>query len=245
MKTSDITVVLPTRNEEKNIPIFLASLPETCHLIVVDASEDRTAELIKEIRPDRTRVLRSQCTIPEARQAGTDMATTKWLLFTDADIVFPPHYFNYLAQYETYDCIYGAKLSVKEFRNYYRYFAYGQQLSHRLGIPAATGSNLLVRRSVVANVGGFDPELVCNEDSELVWRIKRTGHRIAFASNLAVYATDHRRLERGILRKILHSFLRCGLLYLDLIPDRWRRLDWGYWSNHKGTDSRSREKGEW
>jgi len=216
--------------KKKNIPVFLSSLPETCHLIVVDASDDRTVEVIRELRPDRTRILHTQSTIPEARQIGAEMATTEWLLFTDADVVFPAGYFENLARYGTCDCIYGAKLSSLEYRKYYRSFAYGQQLSHLLGVPAATGSNLVIRKGVVADVGGFDLHLVCNEDSELVWRIKRNGHRVVFAADLPVYATDHRRLQRGMLRKTLHSMLRCSLLYLDLIPDRWRSQDWGYWS---------------
>jgi glycosyltransferase involved in cell wall biosynthesis len=239
MRTSDITVVLPTRNEEKNIRVFLASLPETCHLIVVDASDDRTAEIIAETRPDRTLVLRRKSTIPEARQIGSELAKTEWLLFTDADVVFPPDYFQRLPGYASSDCVYGTKLSRNRFRRYYRWFAYGQQLSHKFGIPAATGSNLLVRRNVVAAVGGFDPELVCNEDSELVWRIKRADYETAFAPDLPVYATDHRRLERGLWRKTLHSVARCLALYFDLIPARWRGLDWGYWSNARESENGS------
>ncbi len=235
MKISDITIILPTRNEQHNIAGFLASLPAECHLIVVDASEDNTPELILAIRPDRTRILRKRSNIPEARQAGSDLATTEWLLFTDADIAFPDDYFDTLAQYAEADCIYGSKLSHGDYRHYYRYFAYGQQLSHQLGIPAATGSNLLIRRNIITRVGGFDPVLVCNEDSELVWRIKRAGFKVTYAPNMAVIATDHRRLHQGLLRKTLHSLLRCGALYLDLIPAKWRRHDWGYWSHSESS----------
>jgi glycosyltransferase involved in cell wall biosynthesis len=230
MRPSDITVVLPTRNEERNIRNFLGSLPETCHLIVVDAGEDRTADLVTEARPERTLVVRRPSTIPEARQIGTELARTEWLLFTDADVVFPAGYFERLAAYADCHGVYGAKLSRDRFRRYYRAFAYGQQVSHALGIPAVTGSNLLVRREVVLAIGGFDPELVCNEDSELGWRIQRGGYRIRFAKDLPVYATDHRRLERGVCRKTLHSVFRCVCLYFDLIPARWRNRDWGYWS---------------
>ncbi|MGI9212285.1 MAG: glycosyltransferase [Methylococcaceae bacterium] len=236
MNTSDITVVVPTRNEARNIPLFLASLPETCHLIVVDTSDDNTPELIRINRPNRTRILRQQSNIPEARQAGAELATTEWLLFTDADVVFPTGYFNCLKSYDTYDCIYGSKLSTTRYKQYYRYFAYAQHLSHRIGIPAATGSNLLVKRNIVSDVGGFDPNLVCNEDSELVWRIKKAGYTVCYAPGLAVLATDHRRLERGLCRKTIHSLMRCSLLYFNLIPEKWRGRDWGYWSESKNDD---------
>jgi cellulose synthase/poly-beta-1,6-N-acetylglucosamine synthase-like glycosyltransferase len=235
MHPSDITIILPTRNEERNIGTFLASLPETCHLIVVDAGEDRTAEIVTDVRPERSLVVRRKSTIPEARQIGAELAKTEWLLFTDADVVFPPDYFQGLSRYAGFDSVYGGKLSRDRFRRYYRGFAFAQRVSHWIGIPAVSGSNLLVRRQVVLSVGGFDPELVCNEDSELGWRIKRAGYRIGFAPDLPVYATDHRRLERGVLRKTLHSVSRCFLLRFDLIPARWRRLDWGYWSKAEPT----------
>jgi hypothetical protein len=155
------------------------------------------------------------------------VAGTEWLLFTDADVVFSPTYFRALSQYAEFDCIYGPKLSQKQFHQCCRWFACGQRLSPVMGIPAASGSNLLVRRQVVTDVGGFDLELTCNEDSELVWRIKRAGWRIAFAADLPVYATDHRRLERGVFCKALHSVIRCLFLCHDLILARWRKLDWG------------------
>jgi len=236
MQLSDITVVLPTLNEEKNIGNFLASLPDRCHLILVDAGDDNTAEIVARRRsPEFTQVVRLKSSISEARQIGAELAGTEWLLFTDADVVFGPAYFRVLSRYAGFDCIYGPKLSRTRFRRYYRWFAGGQWLSHKMGIPAASGSNLLVRRDIVAAAGGFDPDLVCNEDSELAWRIKRAGYRIAFAADLPVYATDHRRLERGMFRKTFHSVFRCLFLYCGLIPARWRKLDWGYWSQaHPG-----------
>jgi hypothetical protein len=95
---------------------------------------------------------------------------------------------------------------------------------------------------VLFAAGGFDPELICNEDSELVWRIKRAGFRLRFAPDVPVYATDHRRLERGLTRKTLHSIFRCLLLYTDLLPSHWRRADWGYWSHVRPEDRPERAR---
>jgi GT2 family glycosyltransferase len=169
--------------------------------------------------------------VTQARQWGAELAASAWLLFTDADVIFAPDYFERLpAYYSAYDALYGPKLSTDEFVRYYRWFAQGQRLSQALGIPAASGSNLLVRRQVFEDVGGFDLELTCNEDSELPWRIKRRGYRVGFAPDLVVYARDHRRLHQGVARKTLHSVTRSLLLYLNLVPSRWRKHDWGYWS---------------
>jgi GT2 family glycosyltransferase len=226
----NITVVVPTRNEQHNIIAFLDSLPSWVPLVVVDASQDATLEVIKTHRPECTQVVRHLGSVSEARQLGAEAAQTGWLLFTDADVVFPPDYFGRWGCYQGYDVIYGPKLSAGELADYYRWFARGQGLLHRLGIPAASGSNLLISRHAFLVAGGFDLRLSCNEDTELVWRAKRRGYPILFVPDLVVYARDRRRLERGGLCKILHSFLRCVLLYYDLLPSRWRSRDWGYWS---------------
>jgi glycosyltransferase involved in cell wall biosynthesis len=241
MELNELSVIVPTRNEAHNILAFLRSLPEAVELIVVDASEDETLELIASLRPAQTRVIRQledkasakprlARSIAEARQLGAQAATTPWLLFTDADVVFAPEYFDRLSAHPGWDVLYGPKLSADEHARYYRWFAGGQHLSHRLGIPAISGSNLLISRQAFETSGGFDLQLQCNEDTELGWRVQRQGFSIEFAPDLIVYARDHRRLRRGMLRKTLHSVARCSLLRFNLMPARWRASDWGYWS---------------
>jgi cellulose synthase/poly-beta-1,6-N-acetylglucosamine synthase-like glycosyltransferase len=112
--------------------------------------------------------------------------------------------------------------------------AIAQAASHACGIPAASGSNLLIRRDALESVGGFDFDLTCNEDSEVVWRLRRAGYRVSFRKDLVVQATDHRRLEAGRLRKTLHSMTRCALLYTNLMPRKYRTHDWGYWQQRDG-----------
>ena len=230
MEPEQITVIVPTRNEAENILPFLQSLPDDVSLVVVDASQDATPELVEQARPERTLVLRKPANITEARQLGAQAAQTGWLLFTDADVSFAPDYWTRLRAHRECDVLYGAKLSTGEFARYYRRFTWGQGVAHRLGIPAASGSNLLIRASAFWACGGFDLQLTCNEDSEIAWRIKRHGYEVCFAPDLVVYARDHRRLYQGAVRKTMHSVTRCLLLYLGLIPDKWRSYDWGYWA---------------
>ncbi len=230
LQPDDITVVLPTKNEERNIAPFLDSLPPSVALIVVDASDDRTPFLVQSIRPERTQVVRSAAHIAEARNIGARLATTAWLLFTDADISFAPDYFARVQRIGTAAAVYGPKLSQQAHQTYYRWFSRGQRLLAGVRIPAVSGSNFLVRRGVFLATGGFDPTLPCNEDSEYGWRLARRGYAVRFAPDLVVYERDHRRLQRGVVRKTVHSLVRCSLLYSGLLPDRLRRSDWGYWS---------------
>ncbi len=229
---AQITLVLPTRNEAANIAAFLGALPPELRLIVVDASDDETPDIIRRLRPRRTRVIRSRAGVSAARQIGAEAATTPWLLFSDADVTFGPAYFKRLSRLSDHcDALYGPKRSLGRWQGYWWAFSKAQHLADRIGVPAVSGSNFLVRRAALLGVGGFDPLLPCNEDSEVGWRLARAGQRLRFESSLVVHERDHRRLDQGALRKTAHSLLRCTLLYFGLLPERLRVSDWGYWSH--------------
>lgn len=227
---NEFTIILPTRNESQNIGKFLRSIPKEIKLVVVDASDDDTAEIISIQRPLNTFVVKDYSSITEARKIGSEFAETKWLIFTDADIEFADNYFDKILNFNGYDLIYGPKLSIGDYSTYYKLFSHGQYIIDSLGVPAASGSNCIITKEAYAKSGGFDVELTCNEDSELAWRVKQSGYKAFYDPKLVVYATDHRRLEMGMIRKTLHSITRCSLLYFNLMPKKWRGYDWGYWS---------------
>lgn len=227
-----ISVVIPTRNEARLIGAFLAALPDAVELVVVDASDDATPEIVLAGRPLGTRVIRSRAGIARARQIGAEAATREWLLFSDADVRFAPDFFDLVGARLTGDAFYGAKHATAAHPVYSRVFGAGQRLSHAIGIPAASGSNMAVRRSALLAAGGFRLDLPVNEDSELLQRLAHLGYRVAFAPELAVHSLDDRRLDRGATRKLLHSLVRCALIAAALrapLPQRLLRHDWGYW----------------
>lgn len=236
MDLRQLTVIVPTKNERHNITAFLRSLPPFLPLIVVDASTDDTRELIRRIRPRHTVILFDPGNIARARQRGAEAAATEWLLFTDADVVFAENYFKRLAAFSPPSgCggIVGAKASRGRYRGYYIFFRFCLRLFCFLGVPGASGSNMLVHRTTLMAAGGFDPELTCNEDSLLMWRIRRRGFATPYRNDLVVYETDHRRLDRGVAGKSLHSFFRCLLLFSGFLTAKQRTADWGYWKAGK------------
>ena len=229
MRLDDLKIIVPIRNEAHNIAHFIQSIPQEVKLIIIDSGEDESSEIACRLRSGSTLVYKSELRIAPARHFGAEMASTSWLLFTDADIQFSENYFTILQDLPVYDAFYGPKLSHNEFKSYYASIAFWQGVAYFFHIPAVSGSNFIVRRSAYNASGGFDSELLVNEDSELGWRLPRHGYRVKFISQLIVYAWDHRRLRRGVVRKTFHSILRCTLLYLNLMPRRWRVSYWGYW----------------
>lgn len=235
--TADLTVVVPTRNEARNIGRFLSSLPADLSVVVVDSSDDDTPDRVIRQRPRSTTVIRATVNIAAARQLGSQASTTRWVLFTDADVVFGADYFDRLARVELDPAvagIVGVKGTLNGYDGYHRWFVRGQAALMALGIPAATGSNMLVRRDVLDRLGGFDPALSVNEDTELMFRVRRAGDLVVFRPDLAVLSFDHRRLDAGVFRKIAHGALRNTALYLGLFPARLRCSDGGYWAATSG-----------
>jgi glycosyltransferase involved in cell wall biosynthesis len=232
MDLSAVTIVVPTKNERGNIGRFLASLRPEIPLIVVDASADDTSEIVRRLRPSGTTILSDSGGIAASRQLGGDLVMTEWILFTDADVEFERSYFETLRRLRTspeWGGIVGAKSSRGGYRGYYRIFALANRILTACGIPAATGSNMIVRTTAFWDAGGFDPSLKVNEDSELMWRVRRSGWKVVYQGNLKVFEVDHRRLDRGVLRKTVHSLVRCALLFGGLFPRSMRVNDWGYW----------------
>jgi glycosyltransferase involved in cell wall biosynthesis len=227
-----VSVIIPTRNEARHVAAMLRPLPPQVELVVVDASDDGTDRRVEALRPARTRVLRSRAGIAAARQLGAQHASGEWLLFSDADVRFEPGFFERLPLRLQGDAFYGPKRATAGHRLHGWAFGAAQRALHAAGIPAASGSNMAVRRAVFEGVGGFRQELPVNEDTELMMRIAHRGHRVEHCPELAVESLDDRRLDRGPVRKSLHSLSRGLLLWVDLrwsLPAAWLEHDWGYW----------------
>lgn len=227
-----ISIIIPTRNESRLIGHCLAAIPHDVELIVVDASDDDTPDVIKQLRPVNTTLIRSQTHIATARQIGAAAACGDWLVFSDADVVFGPGYFEHIHHYFHRDAFYGPKYATINHTVYSACFNSGQQICQVFGIPAASGSNMVVHRPAFEKAGGFRRDLPVNEDTELFLRLAHHGYRITYARDLAVRSLDDRRLAFGATRKMLHSTCRTALLWANLyipMPKRWLYHDWGYW----------------
>jgi glycosyltransferase involved in cell wall biosynthesis len=159
--------------------------------------------------------------VRDDKVAGLPTATTRGHVLSIKDGDLP------------WDAVCGPKLSRDGYGRYYRLVAEAQRLTYAaFGIAAASGSNMVLTRAAFRQLGGFRLDLRCNEDTELFLRAGRRGLRVRYDPGLVVWATDHRRLRRGLVRKSVHSLVRNALLYLVCKRPGLPRLlehDWGYW----------------
>lgn len=98
----DVSVIIPARNEEANIAKVVGSFPPEMVIVVDDHSEDRTAEIARELE---ARVIEAPALgaglmgKPNACNAGAAASEAEWLLFVDADTHYARVFLPSLVQY--------------------------------------------------------------------------------------------------------------------------------------------------
>src|SRR5947208_11712287 len=94
-----ISVIVPARNEENNIPALLSAISEQTYpkelfelIIVDDFSTDNTAKLVREYKKENTRLIQpGKDALPSSKkktiEAGTNIARDHLIVYTDADCI--------------------------------------------------------------------------------------------------------------------------------------------------------------
>jgi hypothetical protein len=98
----DLTVIIPARNEAQQITRAVASFPGLRVIVVDDASSDNTAAIAQAagaevvLAPPLPPMRKGK---PNACAEGARHASTKWILFVDADTWFDPGFASCLVAY--------------------------------------------------------------------------------------------------------------------------------------------------
>ncbi|BAI60207.1 putative glycosyltransferase [Methanocella paludicola SANAE] len=208
----DISVIIPTYNEEKYIETCLKSLecqdfPGNYEVIVSDGSSTDGTVDIAGRHADRVIVDRKD-TIAYGRQAGAHAAKYSILAFTDADTYIPSDWLSNLAA-SLEDCrvvgAHGKLLPLdgnrieNDFCNYV--LPPYSQFMVNINKPSVPGSNFAVRRKAFNKVRGFNTKLVTAEDVDLCNRIKKLG-KFVYNPDAVVYVSTRRVREWGYLKML-------------------------------------------
>ena len=208
-----ITAIVPARDEEMTIEACVRSLARQAEIaeifVVNDHSTDRTAEIVqglaKELR--KVQLLEAQ-EIPagwlgknHAVWEGAKHASSRWLLFTDADaelldgaaaralriaeetgaalVSFSPE--------QVTEAWYEKALIPFVYSRLANHFSYDAVNNAESKTAAANGQFLMIREDVYAEIGGHESvagEVL--EDVALAKRVKAARHRIWFGSGVGV-----------------------------------------------------------
>ena len=208
--STDISVIIPTLNEEKYIPRCLKSLvnqtwDRAFEIIVVDGgSTDQTVRVAKKYA-DKV-LTKPRAPVGAARNLGAKVANGNILAFIDADTIANPQWLNSIDEAFREDPAavgltgptlpYDGRLS--DSITYRLWTIYLQRLLLYLEMPHVIGFNCAYRRTPFLSVGGFDEDSVMSEDIKLAHKIRRYG-KITFEKEMSALTSARRFRKYGHL----------------------------------------------
>lgn len=184
---SEVSIIIPAYNRARSVRKAIESAlqqtrPALEVIVVDDGSTDATPEILTQF-DDRIRVLRQNNRgTAAARNAGIAAARGDYLLFLDSDdILLPTSVELQLARFEAEPSL-GLVYSDAEFFDAAGHLVRvaNDGLEGRVArdlllldglVISASGSGIMVPRSVAEDVGGFDERLPASEDWDFCYRI--------------------------------------------------------------------------
>lgn len=177
MSKPKISVIIPTKNEQDNLPKLLKSLAkqtfEDFEVIVVDNNSiDKTAEIAKKFT---NKVFTAGPERSSQRNFGVRIAKGKYVLFLDADMELEP---TVLA--ECYESMQkdqsGAGVVIDEVAVGRGFLTKIKALEKKLyaGTEIMEAARFF-RKQDILKIGGFDENLIAGEDWDLSQRIRNKG----------------------------------------------------------------------
>ncbi|MGD9950716.1 MAG: glycosyltransferase family 2 protein [Desulfobulbus sp.] len=227
----DFTIIIPAKNEERNIGNCLASIfsidydKHRYEVVVVDnGSEDRTNEIAKNM--GATVYEKPGLTISGLRNFGASQAQGNILVFLDADCTVKKNWLEAATPYlEMQDvAAFGsAPILPKDSTWVQRTWFHIREKKQTIeDVEWLESMNMFIPRHVFFSVGGFDESLITCEDYDLSKRLGRHGRIV---SDKRIRAVHH-----GEAKTLTHFFLK----------ERWRAT-----SNYRNISTRIKNFSEW
>lgn len=212
------SIIIPTLNEEVNLPILLSSIKnQTFTDFEVIISDDISADLTKtnafefydKIKNFNFLEYKSK-NVSKARNYGAKYAKGEYLIFFDADTEIER---DFLKEIKNKIDIYN--LDVVTIWNRTK----SKEVSSRilLGLlnitltlfqkikPAATGACIIIKKGLFEKIGGFDETIVFGEDFNLIQKAHKFQARFAVFRHPVLYVSTRRFKKEGFFVSLYKS----------------------------------------
>jgi glycosyltransferase involved in cell wall biosynthesis len=241
MKPPQLSIVVIGRNEGERLASCLQSVAligTEAELIYVDsASTDRSAELAASFGAEAIVLDGGTQTAARARNAGWQRAAAPYILFLDGDTIinpgFPAAALKVLEADSAIAAVWGHRRELHPERSLYNRIL-DLDWIYAAGDTDYCGGDVLMRRSALAEVEGYDPGLIAGEEPELCRRLRARGYRIV---HIDFPMTGH-DLNMTRFSQYWRRAVRAGHAYAE-IAGRYRGTADPMWSEESSRNLRT------
>lgn len=235
------SIVIPTKNNADTLERCLRSIrnldfsKDEYEVIIVDGhSTDSTVEIAKK---DGCKVFfEDKGVIGYARDLGVKHAEGEFIAFTDADCVVEMNWLMELLSYfddEKIAAVGGPNITPQDDTEFAKYV--GVLLSFLSKVGARYGlaenrvrevyhnptCNVIYRKKVLEEIGGFNYSLVTVDDEELDYRIRKRGYRILYTPLAKVLHYRRPNWRRFAMMAYYYGLGRMQAIKLHRDMGRW------------------------
>ncbi len=209
-----VSIIIPAYNEESYIGRCLESLKRQAYpedrieVIVVDNGSTDTTPAIARDHGARLEI-DAEARVGGLRNHGARMSRGTVLAFLDADCVAPPNWIETavaeLGGDETLGAI-GGNYLVEDRASWIEKVWAVRPATRRQRVPYLAAGDLILRRRIFEDLGGFDESLHAGEDEEFCSRLRATGLTIAKTPACSVIHLGYPKTLREVLtREMWHG----------------------------------------
>jgi cellulose synthase/poly-beta-1,6-N-acetylglucosamine synthase-like glycosyltransferase len=232
------SIVIPTLNEEKYLPLLLKDLSkqtfQNFEVIHIDGnSEDKTIESTKDFKKqiDLKSFVVKKRNVSFQRNFGGKKAQGEWIIFMDADNRLPTSFLNQINKkieakkidaFTTHIKVNSKNLAFKTACNF---FNLQMDFSNSLGLrPKALGSMIGIKKEIINKIQFNEKSKVC-EDALFIEDIKKLNYKFAVLKRPKYFYSFRRINKEGVL-KMLKIISKLQLQYVT--GNNFEKNDCGY-----------------
>ena len=212
------SIIIPSLNEEINLPILLKSIAEQTfkdfEVVVVDSgSTYNTKEKVAIFKNTLTNFhfIEHKCrNVSVARNYGASKASGKYLIFLDADVEIEQQFLYKIKEkidlYKLDDLTVWNRPKDAGFTGKFILALMNYNMSLFQNIkPAANGPCIIIRNDLFARVGGFDESIVFGEDFYLIQKAHQLKAKFAVFTEPYLYVSARRFEKEGLIFSLYKS----------------------------------------
>jgi len=214
-----VSIIIPTYNSEKTLPICLESIKRQTYknveVIVVDNfSTDRT---VKIARSYEARVIQVRGERTKAKNIGLRLARGKYVLFIDSDMELTPTVIEECVKLaESNPRIGGIVIPERSVGNSYWVKVRDFERSFYAGTPIESAR--FFRRDLALEAGGFDEDTVFYEEATLPYKIEKLGYNVrARINSYILHHEEGFSLLKWLKKKYYYG--RTARIYINKYKD--------------------------